>query len=278
MFNTFAEIQASMLQFMQVNQPAFQQFGMNFTLLVGAILLCWRGLDMMFAGRGLNQDMWGFIKLLLAISAVYGACAFYVSMIPGIGYSMRGLISEQGMWAFRVLDADVVERTSADLSALNSKFFPPSVFSVGPGLVYVVILVQILIAKALTIWVVAGGFIGESVIALLGPLFIPFILIPRMQWMAMNWAKAYIQFSFLPAVALAYLLIMESFIHRVVTTFPAEITPNMLATYGFEIGSIVLMFWVGILVFVPWILSSLFSGMTTHGGNIAAAVVTRIGR
>jgi hypothetical protein len=119
--------------------------------------------------------------------------------------------------------------------------------------------------------VIAFGLIASAVCALLGPLFVPFFIVPKLDWLFWGWFKAFIQYSFVPVVAIAFLMVFERFVFRYVTTLPPTITQAEYGIYGLQAMAVVITFCTGI-VLVPSLTTSIFSG---HGGQ---AVFPGLGR
>ena len=88
---------------------------------------------------------------------------------------------------------------------------------------------MIAFAKAVSLAVIAFGLIASAVCALLGPIFVPFFIVPKLDWLFWGWLRSFIQYSFIPVVAIAFLMIFEQFVFRYVTTLPPTITQ---AEYG----------------------------------------------
>ena len=95
--------------------------------------------------------------------------------------------------------------------------------------------------------------------ALLGPIFVPFLIVPKLDWLFWSWFKAFVQYSFLPVVALAFLMIFERFVFQYLTTLPPGITEDLYMVYGLQAFVVVGVFTVGILL-VPSLTNSIFSG------------------
>ena len=71
---------------------------------------------------------------------------------------------------------------------------------------------------------IAFGLIASAVCGLVGPIFVPFFIVPKLDWLFWGWLKAFIQYSFIPVIAIAFLMIFERFVFRYVTTLPPTIT------------------------------------------------------
>ena len=107
--------------------------------------------------------------------------------------------------------------------------------------------------------IVAFGLIASAVCALVGPIFVPFFIVPKLDWLFWSWFKAFIQYSFIPVIAFAFLMVFERFIFQYLTTLPAGITEDFYMVYGLQALVVVGVFSVGILL-VPSLTNSIFSG------------------
>ena len=111
--------------------------------------------------------------------------------------------------------------------------------------------------------IVAFGLIASAVCALLGPIFVPFFIVPKLDWLFWSWLKAFIQYSFIPVVAFAFLMVFERFVFNYLTTLPPGITEDLYLVYGLQALVVIGTFVVGILL-VPSLTSSIFSGQVVR--------------
>ena len=82
---------------------------------------------------------------------------------------------------------------------------------------------------------------------------------PKLDWLFWGWLKSFIQYSFIPVVAIAFLMIFEQFIFRFVTTLPQTILQADYTIYSIQAAAVIGTFVVGMLQ-VPSLTSSIFSG------------------
>src|SRR6266487_770239 len=115
------------------------------------------------------------------------------------------------------------------------------------------------ILDARSLEVVAFGLIASAVCALVGPIFVPFFIVPTLDFLFWSWFKAFIQYSFIPVIAFAFLMVFERFVFQFLTTLPPGITEDQYMIYGLQAFVIIGVFVVGILL-VPSLTSSIFSG------------------
>jgi hypothetical protein len=259
-----ASIQQAISSLLTTYEPEFLHFGYSLFLAFATILIVWHGIKMMLTRESLGDHMFEFAKLLLFISFGYALIAYYESPIPGIGVSFSNLITDQAHVFANILDARSLELVFDHLDALWGQFVQPDAWSILANLLYWLLLIVVTLAKVVALAVVAFGLIASAVCALLGPIFVPFFIVPKLDWLFWSWFKAFIQYSFIPVVAFAFLMIFERFIFQFLTTLPPGITEDYYLVYGVQALVIIGVFALGILM-VPSLTSSIFSGRAGGG-------------
>lgn len=257
--NLVPTIQQAIASLLTTYEPAFLQLGYQLFLSLATILLTWHGIRMMFSSEGLGERMFEFAKLLLFISFGYSFIAFYESPIPGLGISFSNLITDQTGYLQAVLEARAFDNIYQHLDDLAGHFMQPDPWSILANLIYWTMLLVIAFAKAVSMAVIAFGLIASAVCGLLGPLFVPFFIVPKMDWLFWGWLRSFIQYSFVPVVAIAFLMVFEQFVFRYLTTLPPMITQAEYGVYGLQAFAVVVTFCAGILL-VPSLTQSIFSG------------------
>ena len=63
--------------------------------------------------------------------------------------------------------------------------------------------------QAVSFAVIAYGYVASAVCVLIGPIFIPWFIVPKMDWLFWGWFKAFIGFSFYQVVASAFVFIFS---------------------------------------------------------------------
>jgi hypothetical protein len=214
---------------------------------------------MMLKHESLGDHMFEFAKLLLFISFGYALIAFYESPLPGIGVSFSNLITDQAHEFANILEARSLEMVFDHLDELWNHFVQPDAWSILANLLYWLLLIVVTLAKVISLAIVAFGLIASAVCALVGPIFVPFFIVPKLDWLFWSWFKAFIQYSFIPVIAFAFLMVFERFIFQYLATLPPGITEDYYMVYGLQALVVVGVFSVGILL-VPSLTSSIFSG------------------
>jgi type IV secretory pathway VirB6-like protein len=254
-----ASIQQAITALLTTYEPEFLRFGNTLFVSFATVLIAWQGVKMMFTRGALGEHIFDFAKLLLFISFGYALIAFYESPLPGIGVSFSNLITDQAHVFANTLDARSLELVFEHLDRLWGHFVQPDAWSILANLLYWLLLIVVTMAKVLSLAIVAFGLIASAVCALLGPIFVPFFIVPNLDWLFWSWFKAFVQYSFVPVVAFAFLMVFERFIFQYVTTLPPGITEDLYLVYGVQALVVIGVFCLGIFL-VPSLTSSIFSG------------------
>jgi len=270
--NLLPTVQQAITSLLTVYEPEFLRFGYGLFLSFATILIVWQGIRMMFSHDGLGDQMFEFAKLLMLISFGYAMITFYEAPIPGFGVSFSNLITDQAGYFQSVLEARAFDNIYRHFDELADHFMQPDAWSILANLIYWTVLLLVALAKALSLAVIAFGLIASAVCGLLGPIFVPFFVVPKLEWLFWGWLKSFIQYSFIPVVAIAFLMIFEQFVFRYVTTLPPTITSAEYGVYALQAVAVIATFCVG-MVMVPSLTNSIFSG---HGGQTMISSVPRI--
>ena len=257
--NLLPTVQQAIGSLLMTYEPEFVRFGYRMFVAFAVIVITWHGIRMMFSHDGLGEQMFDFAKLLLFVSFGYALIAFYESPLPGIGVSFSNLITDQTHYFQSILEARAFDNIYRHFDELSDHFLQPDAWSILANLMYWSIMVLIALAKAVSLAVIAFGLIASAVCALLGPIFVPFFIVPKLDWLFWGWLRSFIQYSFVPVVAIAFLMIFEQFVYRYVTTLPPTITPAEYGVYGLQAFAVVATFCAGILL-VPSLTQSIFAG------------------
>ena len=254
-----ATVQQAITSLLTTYEPEFLRMGYSLFVAFATILIVWQGIQVMLSGESLGDHLFGFAKLLLFIAFGYALVAFYESPIPGIGVSFSNLITDQAHEFANILDARSLELVYDHLDELWQRFVQPDAWSILANLIYWLLLIVVTLAKVVSLAVVAFGLIASAVCALVGPIFVPFFIVPKLDFLFWSWFKAFIQYSFIPVIAFAFLMVFERFVFQFLTTIPPGITEDQYMIYGLQAFVVIGVFSVGILL-VPSLTNSIFSG------------------
>ena len=126
--------------------------------------------------------------------------------------------------------------------------------------------------------IIAYGAIGATIVGLLGPIFIPWMVFDKTDFLFWGWLKAFLGFEFYKVVAAATMSVMSHLLISYLTTGAMNVnSPEKLVTLMPAL--LILCFITGfILLKIPAMTAALFSGHTgghDAGLGIASVVATR---
>ena len=258
-YDPIGTVQQAIMALLMTQEPAFIAMGQRMFLAFAAILVAWQGIRMMLAGRQSGEDMFSFAKLILVIAFGYAMIVYYEAPIPGFGVSFSNLITDQTSYLASLIGARSVQAAQQTLNDLWNALEQPDAWSILANLLYWLMLIVIGLAQFALLFVICFGLIASAVCALLGPLFVPFFIVPTLERLFWGWLKAFVQYSFVPVVANAFIFIFERFLSRYLQTLPPGLRFEEQLLYGVHAVMILVTFTVGVLL-VPSLTASIFSG------------------
>jgi hypothetical protein len=167
------------------------------------ILIVLFGLRMSFEG----VTYWEPVKMVLKFSIALGMVNYYSTPIPGMDFSFSSLIASQGTYMASLLEDDMVGEISRRLSLMYWSMEAPglsAMINLADGARWGITTLLIAAAYTATHCVVLIGYIFSAICLIAGPFFVPFFIIPEMEWLFWGWFRAFLQYSFYPFAASAY--------------------------------------------------------------------------
>jgi type IV secretory pathway VirB6-like protein len=65
---------------------------------------------------------------------------------------------------------------------------------------------------AVAIIITAYGFVAQAICILVGPIFIPFFIVPKLEWLFWGWLKCFMQYAFYQVIAAATMFVMGNLV------------------------------------------------------------------
>ncbi len=265
--------------------PSVDALGLHMVLALATIMLVWFGVQEALAsahgGAGFNVGK--FLEFFLLITFAYCFVKFYDSSIPGIGYSLKGFVSGGTSSLVDYIGSDSVQQVQDTIHIAIAQTGITSPSFTEPYTLLCTYTVQVILSilTALIGVIIAYGAIGATIIGLLGPVFIPWMVFGKTEFLFWGWLKAFVGFEFYKVVAAATMSVLS---HLLITylTSGAMHFDDAKALIALMPGLLILCCVAGfILLKIPTMTASLFSGhVGGHGigagGLITAAVLRMI--
>jgi hypothetical protein len=257
---------AFLTDLMTQHAALFETLGNHLFRGFAVILISWFGaksaLTAASHGHGPAFHFDHFASLLMTIAFGFGMITYYSQPIPGIGVSFYHLIIDQGLTLSDQLNHSMVQELWDRLTGLYWGMETPAL-TISLNLMeiirYAVAVLCILAAQAAVFGVIAFGYVAAAIAVMLGPVFIPFFIVPGLEWLFWGWFRALIQYAFYPVIANAYLFVFGSMLIHFADAHPAPYDGAMMLLFFFPLVMMLIAFTYGILK-IPSLVNSIFTG------------------
>jgi hypothetical protein len=258
------DLVAFLTDLMTTHAAIFEALGLNLFRALAIILIVWFGVKSALASASgrLGFQLDHFASLLMTISFGFAMITFYDRPLPGMDVSFYHLVIDQGTNLANALNNGIVTEL---WDRLNSIYFETE----QPGLSiainaleilrYAITILALAAAEIASFVVIAFGYIAAAIAVLLGPIFIPFFIVPNMEWLFWGWFKSLLQYAFYPVVANAYIFVFGQLLIHFVDSHPPPYDGGTLAVLFLPLLFLLIAFTWGVRL-IPSLVSSLFTG------------------
>jgi type IV secretory pathway VirB6-like protein len=252
------------------NLGFFDAMGQNLFRMFATILVAWFGIKMALSAASGNHVLHfeKLASLILTISFGFGMVNYYNQPIPGVGSSFHNLITDESQFLANKITQNQLQTVIDGVSDFESRLDSPTFGDFLGTAIYVTIIILLAAAQAVTIVVVAFGFIATAVCVLVGPIFIPFFIVPEMEWLFWGWFKAFIQYAFYQVVAAAVVYIIANLLVGSLRLPPAGTLSTVQLMAWFPVLLITFLAAIYALLKIPVLTNHIFSGAS--GGSSGA--------
>src|SRR5580704_18793638 len=188
----FASTTAAIVDLLARDGDLFLKLGTNLFRSLAVILIAWFGIKaaLTSAEGGPALPLGRFATLLLTIAFGFAMITYYRAPIPGMGRSFTQLLTDQPIFLARQLEVTQVQQLSDRLNQLYLAMEQPSVFNMMAIVWYVIVALAVTGARVVLLAVIAFGLVATGVAVLVGPVFVPFFLVPPLDWLFWGWLKS----------------------------------------------------------------------------------------
>ena len=251
------------------NLGFFDAMGQNLFRMFATILIVWFGVKSALAatsGRG-GFHFENFASLLLTISFGFAMVNYYSNPIPGVGASFHNLITDESQFLANKITQTQLQVVVQRVADFESRIDSPGFGDFLGTVIYAVIIISLSAAQAIAIVVIAYGFIATAVCVLVGPIFIPFFIVPKLEWLFWGWFKAFLQYAFYQVIAAAVVFVIANLILGTLNLQPnGTISAAQLLEF-FPVLFITFLASIYALLKIPALTNHIFSG--SSGGSSA---------
>lgn len=252
------------------NLGFFDAMGQNLFRMFATILVAWYGVkSALSAASGRHYlHFENFAALILTISFGFGMVNYYSNPIPGIGSSFHNLITDESQFLANRITQQQLQAVVDGVSDFESRLNSPTFGDFLGTAIYVLVVIILAAAQAIAIVVIAFGFIATAVCVLVGPIFIPFFIVPKLEWLFWGWLKCFIQYAFYQVIAAAVVFVIANLILGVLRLGPPGTVSTSQLIGWFPVLFITFLAAIYALLKIPMLTNHLFSG--SSGGSSAS--------
>ena len=165
---------------LQSNLGFFDAMGQNMFRAFATIMVAWYGIkSALSAAGGKHFQFDNFASLLLTISFGFAMVNYYSTPIPGVGRSFHNLITDEAQYLGNQINQTELQTVTERIADFESRMDSPGFGDFLGDILYVVVMILLAAAQAVAIIVIAYGFVATAVCVLVGPVFIPFFIVPQ---------------------------------------------------------------------------------------------------
>jgi type IV secretory pathway VirB6-like protein len=254
--------------------PSVDAIGLHIVLSLATIMLVWFGVQEALASAqgGPGFNMGKFLNFFILITFAYTFVRYYDSAIPGIGYSLKGFISQGTTNLAQTIGQDGIQSMFQSIDTALAKSGPGMAMFTEPYMLFAYTITQIALSvlTGLVAVILAYGAVAGTIIGLLGPIFIPFLVIEKLEFLFWGWFKAYLSFAFYKVVAAATMSVLG---HLFITYYAklADFTSPLTLVKNLPFLIVLVVVNVFLILKIPAITASIFSGSSSgHDAGIGA--------
>lgn len=254
----FAQITDEAVNMVTAHGGPFVSAGIGMFKWISSALIVWEGFLIAFRAQPTSR----LAGLMVTMCITYTALEFYSAPFPIVGRNLTQIITDAGTDMANQMDTATEEQVGRMISGMTGDAGASSwnvVENAMANVRYFIVVFALSGMQIVMLAILAYGFVALGVLILVGPVFIPFLMVPNMEWLAMNWFKCLIQYAFYPVIGNAFILVYG----KVWLNAFGDMNGDWTVTHVAEQLTVILIFAAGGIfgiLKVPRLVSEIFSG------------------
>jgi hypothetical protein len=258
--------------------PVFITAGNQLLTALAIIMLVIYGLKWGAAsasGHHANFDVPGAIHFLALFLIAEAMMRYYDVPLPWTSSSVRTILPDTGRQFAAAIDITILNTFNDHIKTALASIEKPGLDMLMVP-VYLSTLGFMACMQGILFAVTILGFIAVGIGSMLGPLFIPWLMVPRLSWLFWNWVTFMLEYSFYRIIASAIIYIWSNVI---VTFIDQSVHGDYSLGHFTLLLAPLLMLSIGMLYTVFRITSfvhDLFKGASSAGAGLGLGVAAAI--
>jgi len=275
--NLLASLRDTIFNVLTQQGTPFSSLGLNIFRTLTIVMIVIAGTRIAFSDRhslhklrtlaGLILIVWIMMTLYTRPSPLLGGYSFS-EMIPKTAFGMADLVGTTIQQQMLAKLHDILN----GISAMNAF----SLFHIRDFIIYFLVTLLIAVLELAMFIVVGFGYLALGAVLIIGPILIPFMIVPKLDFLFWSWLKALIKYSFYPVVGNIVLLGISQIMLSVLnaTLLSQGLTAGRIVVGAEQIPILAVIFLAGIysIFKIPSLVNDVFSGSASAGGGMQAAI------
>jgi hypothetical protein len=271
--NLLASLRDTIFGVLTQNGTPFAQLGLNIFRTITIVMIVIAGTRIAFSD---NHSLHKLRTLAGLILIVWIMLTLYTRSSPLLGgYSFSEAIPRTAFGMADLVGTTTQQQMLSRLDQITSGITDMSSFSllhVRDFVTYLVITLLIALLELSMFIVIGFGYLALGAVLVIGPILIPFMIVPKLDFLFWSWLKALIKYSFYPVIGNIVLLgICQIMLSILNTTLPP--TDQIVITV-LQLPILVVVFAAGLYAIfkIPGLVQDIFSGSASAGGGLQSAI------
>jgi type IV secretory pathway VirB6-like protein len=256
----FSQVTQQTLALISTYEPVFLSTGVTLFRIFATILLIIEGIQV---GRGEGAQR-RLIHLVFIVALIHVALTYYNAPLPW-GRNVPQTISDAGIGMAEQIDDTIDQRLGAAISQVIGNVSGSAwdiVVNTGEAIRYFLITFALVAMQGVVLGVIAFGFVASGVFILIGPVLIPFALVPGLEYLAIGWLRVMIQYALYPVVGQAFVFVYANVFLGFSSQFSGAMDAQRIAGLFIEILILTIACIFGIIK-IPQLVADLCAGSTS---------------
>jgi hypothetical protein len=154
----------------------------------------------------------GLVQFIVMYLIAENMLRYYDTPMFGSGSTFSSFLPDAMKTYANWIDISRMDMTLQNIDTVLANIQRPQIFNIALALPYVFVEMDMWLLSGVLFAVTAVGFAALAIGQLVGPLFIPFFIVPRLSWLFWDWIQYMIKYSLYRVVSAGLLYISCTFL------------------------------------------------------------------
>lgn len=275
MLNFGAGITTAIDNLVMSNSAAFVADARLLLHAIAVIMLIRKGFQWMYRPYGIwytSVDIGDLVLFLGKLACCLLLLHFYINPLPGTSVRFPQLFTSTAYSIQKAIDLSVLTIFAQKANELTSNLFSPATWNLLEVWVYLFVLGMMILTQGVLFAVTILSFVATGIGSLLGPFFIPLLMIPSLAGKFWRWVDFMFVYSFYRVISAAFVYV---WVHVMVDFFDNSVKGNYSASHIMALlvpFTLLQLAFVWSMFRVPAIAHELLGGGAGFGTSIGHAI------